>query len=58
MMVLVNYFVAKTKVVAELHAFCKTAQMSNESFFQYVIALRELASMCDFGNHQDNIILA
>lgn len=46
-----------TNVVAEGHAFRKWAQTLNETVLQYVTAVpRELASTCDFGDCQDDMI--
>ena len=50
------YFVLKTNTVAERHAFRKRVQRPDETVLQYVTALRELASTCDFGDRADEVI--
>ncbi|KAF7643879.1 hypothetical protein LDENG_00231610 [Lucifuga dentata] len=43
------HFIAKVNVVVEQHMFRKRVQGPNESILQYIAALRDLASTCDFG---------
>ena len=56
MTALETYFVPKTNVVAERHAFRKRIQLQNETVLQYVTALRHLASTCDFGDRADEVL--
>ena len=50
------YFVPKTYTVAERHAFRQRKQLQHETVLQYVTALRERASTCDFGDRADEVI--
>ncbi len=55
MAALLVHFSPKAHVV-ERHAFCKRTQALHETFLQYVAALCELASTCDFGDHTDKMM--
>ena len=50
------HFNPKTNTVAERHAFRKRAQALHESILQYVAALRDLVSTCDFGDRENEMI--
>lgn len=50
------HFTPKTNTVAERHVFRKRTQASHESIIQYIAALRDLASTCEFGEHTDEMI--
>ena len=50
------HFNPKTNTVAERHAFRKRSQAPHESILQYVAALRDLVSTCDFGDSENEMI--
>ena len=50
------HFTPMTNVVVERHTFRKRAQGPHETVSQYVAALRELASTCDFGDKADEML--
>lgn len=50
------HFIPMTNVVVERHTFRKRAQGPHETVSQYVAALRELASSCDFGDKADEML--
>nr|XP_055067975.1 uncharacterized protein K02A2.6-like [Misgurnus anguillicaudatus] len=56
MAALQTYFNPKINVVAERHSFRKRAQAPSESVLQYVAALRDLVSKCEFGANTDDMI--
>lgn len=55
-MALQAHFNLRRNTVAEQHAFRKRAQAQNESLLQYVAALRDLATTCEFADKQDEMI--
>lgn len=50
------HFNPKRNTVAERHAFRKRTQAQNESILQYVAALRDLATTCEFGDKEDEML--
>ena len=50
------HFTPMTNVVVERHTFRKRAQGPHETVTQYVAALRELASSCEFGDKTDEML--
>ena len=51
-----SHFLPKTNVINECYIFNTAAQMSNESFDDYLCPLRELAKTCEFGDIMDEMI--
>ncbi|KAI2660383.1 Transposon Ty3-G Gag-Pol polyprotein [Labeo rohita] len=50
------HFAPRRNIVAERHAFRKRVQAPGESIVQYVAALRDLASTCDFAATLDEML--
>ena len=50
------HFTPMTNVVVERHTFRKRTQGPHETVTQYVAALRELASSCEFGDKTDEML--
>lgn len=51
-----KHFVPKVNVIAERHKFRQRAQRPDESINEYVAALRELASQCEFRTMEDQML--
>uniref|UniRef100_A0A8C6V5S1 Gypsy retrotransposon integrase-like protein 1 n=1 Tax=Neogobius melanostomus TaxID=47308 RepID=A0A8C6V5S1_9GOBI len=51
-----KYFTPKVNVVVERHLFRKRKQAPHETIVQYVAALRDLASRCNFEDKMDEMI--
>lgn len=51
-----NYFTQKNNVLYERHIFWLAVQEQGESVDSFVSRLKQLAVMCDFGDHKDDLI--
>ncbi|XP_033097313.1 uncharacterized protein K02A2.6-like [Anneissia japonica] len=56
MTTLQSHFAPKVSVVAERYRFRQRAQLPHESVDNYIAALRELASRCEFGTFEDEML--
>ncbi|XP_033114101.1 uncharacterized protein K02A2.6-like [Anneissia japonica] len=56
MTTLQSHFAPKVSVVAERYRFRQRAQLPHESVDNYIAALRELASRCEFGTFENEML--
>ncbi|KAI4881013.1 hypothetical protein NFI96_011262 [Prochilodus magdalenae] len=50
------YYKPKPLVIAERFRFQKRNQLENETVSEYMVALKQLSTHCDFGNHLDEAL--
>lgn len=51
-----EHFTPKRNVVVERHAFRKRVQRTDETVVQYIAALRDLATTCEFADNLDDML--
>ncbi|XP_039505749.1 uncharacterized protein LOC120461595 [Pimephales promelas] len=51
-----EHFIPKRNVVVERHAFRKRVQRTDETVLQYIAALRDLATTCEFDDSLDDML--
>ena len=51
-----EYFVPKRNTIYERYVFNSRSQKADESFDQFLTALRKLAATCEFGTFEDQML--